>query len=187
MKVPRAYTQIARAESVAATRRRIVEATAAALGRSPEPTLAEVAGRAEVSVQTVLRHFGSRDALIVETAGLLAAERAAAPGDPVPAVRALYWQYERRGDANIQLLAREGGDPAVKRLMDRGRALHRDWVAEVFAPPLRSRPAAGRDVLVDLLVVATDVYTWKLLRRDRRLSRRAAEARVVRLVEGILR
>ncbi len=45
--------------------------------------------------------------------------------------------------------------------------MHRDWVETIFA--LRSSP--GGEDLVDLLVVATDVYTWKLLRRDRGLLR----------------
>ena len=42
------------------------------------------------------------------------------------------------------------------------------------------------DELIDLLVVATDVYTWKLLRRDRELSRADAERRVLRLINAIL-
>ena len=57
----------------------------------------------------------------------------------------------------------------------------------VFAPFLAERSPTDREPLVDLLVVATDVYTWKLLRRDRRLTRRQAESRVRRLVESILR
>jgi AcrR family transcriptional regulator len=187
MKSSRAYTQTARADSVAATRQRIVEATVASLGASPEVTLAGVAARAGVSVQTVLRHFTSRDALITEAATALADERAAEPGDPARAVHALYGQYERRGDANLRLLAREDTDPHVKRLMDRGRALHRAWAAEMFAPALAAHPPGDRGTLLDLLVVATDVYTWKLLRRDRGLSRRQAESRVEQLVDRILR
>ncbi len=50
-------------------------------------------------------------------------------------------------------------------LTRRGRARHRTWVKEVFAPV-----ASPRDPFIDLLVVATDVHTWKLLRLDRRSS-----------------
>ncbi len=187
MKAPRAYTQTARAESAAATRQRILEATVAAFGEPPEVTLAGVAARAGVSVQTVLRHFGNRDALIAQAASMLADERAAPAGDPARAIRVLYDQYERRGDANIRLLGKENTDPHVKRLMNRGRAMHREWVEQVFAPIVSGPTPAARDVLIDLLVVATDVYTWKLLRRDRGLSRRVAESRVRQLVERILR
>ena len=40
--------------------------------------------------------------------------------------------------------------------------------------------------LVDLLVVATDVYTWKLLRRDRRLSVARTRERMEALVRAVL-
>ena len=55
----------------------------------------------------------------------------------------------------------------------------------MFAPYL---PAAGKrqDELVDLLVVATDVYAWKLLRRDRGLSRQDTENRISSLVRAVL-
>jgi hypothetical protein len=36
------------------------------------------------------------------------------------------------------------------------------------------------------LVVATDVYTWKLLRRDRGLDQATVEARVRQLIASIL-
>ena len=48
--------------------------------------------------------------------------------------------------------------------------MHREWVQTVFAPYLPAAEAA-REARVDLLVVATDVYTWKQLRRDRGLDR----------------
>ena len=52
----------------------------------------------------------------------------------------------------------------------------------------RSRPGrpARFAALTDLLVVATDVYTWKLLRRDRKLSQAQVERRLLRLVAAIL-
>ncbi len=59
--------------------------------------------------------------------------------------------------------------------------MHRAWVEEVFAPYLDV--ADDREELTDLLVVATDVYTWKLLRRDRRLGRDRTERRMRRLVD----
>jgi len=51
--------------------------------------------------------------------------------------------------------------PAVHRAMDIGRRGHREWLQRIFAAPER---------LAELLVV-TDVYAWKLLRRDQRLAR----------------
>ena len=56
----------------------------------------------------------------------------------------------------------------------------------VFTPALERLDAADRDEAVDLLVVATDLYAWKLLRRDRGLDRAAAFERMRRLVASVL-
>ena len=50
----------------------------------------------------------------------------------------------------------------------------------------RSPPSShGDEALLDLLVVATDVYTWKLLRLDRGLGARATRAAMVELCEAV--
>jgi hypothetical protein len=56
-------------------------------------------------------------------------------------------------------------------------------VRATFAPQLRGRPP---ELVVDLLVVALDVYTWKILRRDRGLERAEAQERMVALVEAVV-
>ena len=69
MKTTRSYTMGARAEAVAETRRRIVEAFFD-LGRErmfPDVSLDDVAAAAGVSVQTILRHFKSRAGLTEAT------------------------------------------------------------------------------------------------------------------------
>ena len=77
----------ARAQAVDATRRRIMDALIALAGERPfaEVTLDAVAERAGVSVQTVLRQFGSRDGLFAEAmdAAMVDAEdeRRTPPGD----------------------------------------------------------------------------------------------------------
>ncbi len=72
----------------------------------------------------------------------------------------------------------------MARITERGKALHRAWVEEVFAPDLAGAP--DPEELTDLLVVATDVYTWKLLRRDRGLGRDRTERRMRHLVTRLL-
>jgi hypothetical protein len=54
-------------------------------------------------------------------------------------------------------------------------------VTDVFAPF-----AGPRDPLIDLLVVATDVYTWKLLRIDRRHSQARTQQLIHQLVTALL-
>ena len=87
----RSYRMGARGEAVAATRLRILEA-----GRSLgiddlnlEPTLEDVAERAGVSVQTVLRHFGSREGVLI--APEAAQEETRGQGMMLPMVAGLAW------------------------------------------------------------------------------------------------
>jgi AcrR family transcriptional regulator len=187
MKTKRAYTMGARAQAVEDTRTRIREALFE-LGTTrvfSEISLEDVAQQAGVSVQTVLRHYGSRAALIesnIEYAiDRVARERVAPEGDVDAALRVLVDHYELRGDTVLLMLAQEAGDEQVRRLTDNGRRMHRDWVRTTFASV-----GADREDLVDLLVVATDVYTWKLLRRDRGCSRVTTEQRMKTLVNAVV-
>lgn len=174
-----------------ATRRGILEATRL-LGVDDlnlDPTLDQVAGRAGVSVQTVLRHFGSRSTLLdaVHRYGLeeTRMERRAATSDPESAIDSLLAHYEAQGDFALALLARESTDPRAAEITTAGRALHRQWVTDAFAQRLPADPGR-RDALVDLLVVATDVFAWKLLRHDRSHPLPVVRERVLAMVEALL-
>ena len=187
MKTKRTYTMGARAQAVAETRLRIQEAllTLAATRAFPEISLDDIAREAGVSVQTILRQFGSRAGLIEEqiefAINRVTEERAAPVGDVDVAMRVLLDHYENRGRTALLLLAQEQSDPQVKRVTERGRQMHRAWVESVFAPY-----ADRDDAVIDLLVVATDVYTWKLLRQDRALSRSRTEQQMKSLVSAVL-
>jgi AcrR family transcriptional regulator len=187
----RGYRMGARGEAVAATRRRILDA-GMSLGLEDlnlDPTLDDVARRATVSVQTVLRHFGSRDALLAAITDFaiqgVEAERRPTGTDPASAVDAVVGHYERLGDFALALLARESGDPRFAELAASGKHTHRRWVEESFAEQL---PADGtrNQALVDLLVVATDVYAWKLLRRDRGYDVPVVRERMLTMVQALL-
>jgi len=152
--------------------------------------LRDVADAVEVSVQTVLRHFGSRDGLFAATmefvqSGLLRERAVPARGDLGSTVTQLFDEYEDTGDWVITMLGREGTDAAVRQMTDSGRRMHRDWVRSAFGPLLPPGWPPAEEA-VDLLVVATDVYTWKLLRRDRGLDRPDAEHRVRTLISAVL-
>jgi AcrR family transcriptional regulator len=187
MKTTRSYTMGARAEAVAETRQRIIEALFD-LGRErmfPDISLDDIAGEADVSVQTILRHFKNRAGLIEATMdhaiATVTEERQAPVGDVEAAVAVIVAHYEDRGQTALLMLAQESSDPQVADLTRRGRAMHRAWVTDVFAPF-----AGHRDPLIDLLVVATDVYTWKLLRLDRGYSRARTEHLINRMVTSLL-
>jgi AcrR family transcriptional regulator len=190
MNTTRTYTMTARARAVEETRGRIIDACVALHGERPVTGIGldDIAVRAGVSVQTVLRHFGTRagleEASFERAQQAVADERRTPVGDVAAAVHVIVDHYERRGDMALLMLAQETHQDLMARITEQGKALHRAWVGEVFAPFLAE--ADDGEVLTDLLVVATDVYTWKLLRRDRGLSRDRTESRIRRLVEALL-
>ncbi len=189
----RPYRQVARAAATEETRRRIVAAFAAALERLwlDEITLDDVAAAAGTTRQTVIRLFGGKDGLLAAVAERMSEEvarRRALPraATPPAIAHAIVEDYEASGDMVARLLAQEGRHPALGTVLARGRRGHRAWVTEVFAAPLAAAPQAAREALVDRLVLATDVYSWKLLRRDMGRSRCATEAAVAALIAAIL-
>jgi len=190
----RPYVLKARGAAKQATHQRILQAGADLWWEkmTPEITLDDVAQRSGVSAQTILRHFGTRERLFAAVEDFLQqqiiAERQAPSGDVQEAVRVLFDHYERRGDAVMRLLGQEYWNARIRVGMDSGRRAHREWVEHVFAPLVEERQCGEveREDVMDLLVVATDVYTWKLLRRDRLLERQQAEDRVKRLIAAIL-
>jgi len=190
----RPYRMKARAESAARTAREILDATAELWHRQPldEITLQAIADEAGVTVQTVLRKFDSKkgvfDACIEREAAAIRAERDRTPeGDVGAALDTLLTHYERDGDAVVRTLRLEDRLEAARSITRRGRSVHRRWCARVFAPFLPSPDDAGYRPRLDAFVAATDVYLWKLLRRDLKRSRTETRAGLRTLLDGLVR
>lgn len=167
----RTYRMSARAQAVEDTRDRILQAMVDLwLERHfDDITLNDVADRAEVSRQTVFRQFGTKEELLAAAARWAAPrmdeDRRVEPGDVEQAVHRAVAGYEIMGDANVRALQIEGKVPAIDEMLARGRGAHRSWLEDVFQPHLpNEEPARERMILG--LYAATDVMTWKLLRRD---------------------
>lgn len=190
---PRRYTQTARAQAAEATAQRIVDAFLARLMEQwfDEITLDRVAQEAGCTVQTVVRRFGGKEGLLAEAAQAMdaqvSARRASPPGDIARLVENLVADYEHSGDGVIRLLALEPRHPALASVMEFGRGRHRAWVASVFGEPLEKLEEGPRNRALDALVVVTDVYVWKLLRRDMQHSRTDTATALNRLVRSTLR
>lgn len=185
----RAYVMTARAAKARETIARIKASAIQLYHHRPIEnfTLDDVAERAGVTVRTVLRAFGSKDELIYAALGEMAAGgvflKPTPPGDVKAGVSAFFDIYEAIGDLVIRRLNDEQRRPALKPLLDQGRENHRDGVKQIFAPQLECRRGAARAQLLNTLVVMTDVYVWKLLRRDMGLGRGPAEAIVRNMIE----
>ncbi|WP_430296791.1 TetR/AcrR family transcriptional regulator [Sinomonas sp. B1-1] len=191
----RTYVMTKRAESAAATAERILDAAAGEFedgAAIAAITLDAVAARAGVSVQTVLRRFGDKDALFAATAerqaARVAAERdVAAAGDLKDAVANLAEHYERDGRLALRLLAEEASSPFMAAVTGNGRAYHRSWCERVFAPCLKGLDDAARGRRLAQFVAVCDVYVWKLLRLDAGLSPTEYREALLELLEPLTR
>jgi AcrR family transcriptional regulator len=189
---PRPYRMTARAEAAAATGERILDATEELFWAGPADrmSLDAVAVRAGVSVQTLIRRYGSKDGLIEAAAaravGRVQRQRDEAPvGDVAGAVANLLDHYEELGPRALRLLAEEDSGPIMAQIAEDGRVMHRDWVKRTFAPQIARRRGASRTRHLAQLVAVTDVYMWKLLRLDAGLSRAQVERALRELIDGL--
>jgi len=186
----RPYIMKARAESAAATKQRILEcARELFITRLFEDvTVDEIAANADTTTRTVLRIFESKDELFAQVLNALGQFGMApiTPGDLDTLVSGTYDFYDRVGDTVIRWLADEPRHAAMRNHLKIGRQHLRAWVAEAFAPTLSQVQGSERKELFDALIVAFDVYTWKLLRRDFGLSSRAAQKTMRRIVCGLI-
>jgi AcrR family transcriptional regulator len=193
---PRAYQQVARAQAQERTREALVDAAEAVFfeGRWGQTSLDALATSAGVTKQTLLRHFGSKEALL-EQALLRSRERVhdqrwAAPADDIAgAVENLLDHYAEWGERLLRLLAadRLGTElPWLALIAQEGRKLHCDWVEHAFgrwlqdlSPPVRVRRRAT-------LIALCDPYAWWLLSHRLDLPRRQVQAALTETIQRLL-
>jgi AcrR family transcriptional regulator len=182
----RAVSATINGESILASARRLFGEI-----RYDQVTLDDVAAQAGVTVRTVVRRFGSKERLF----GAVGAERAASirrardevhAGNVPEAVRLLVETYEDWGDEVLHLLSQERGLAGVTNTVEAGRRYHADWVERAFSPLLGDLPARVRRRRIGQLVAVTDIYHWKVLRRDVGLSRAEVEASIRELIGDIV-
>lgn len=142
-------------------------------------SLQAVADAADVSLKTVVRYFGTKEALVVEIAERLAPSelerRAVRPGDIAGAAAALAERYDALATATLRLLELERRIVAIAKALRVMRGVHRDWLARTFAAWLPAKGAA-RERRLACLFGATEIYVWISWREHLGLSRSEAEA-----------
>lgn len=172
LETKRAYRQSARAQAAEATGQRILDAFADHLREKwfDEIRLEDVARQAGVSAQTVIRRFGGKEGLLEamheRLGGEIRRRREVEPGDVRGAIGSIVEDYELVGDLILRTLAQEDRYAPVKAMTDIGRRMHREWITRAFEPWLDRLPGDDRRHAIDALVVAGDIYNWKLIRRD---------------------
>ena len=182
----------ARAESTEETALSILRAATTAFGSTmfASVTLREIANAAGVSVQTIIRRFGSKeglfDAVVDGERTRIEARREVPDGaDLHRRIEILVDHYEEDGDVVLHLLSEEDRSPEVALVVAEGRRTHRTWVENYLPEMFAGAQGAEHRQLVDAAVVATDLLTWKLLRRDVGRNTEDVVEVMVRMLEGL--
>lgn len=186
----RTYDNATRAKKAAETTENIIAATEQLLTENSleNISLNAIADKAEVTVQTVLRHMESRDGCLTAVAERVSSRVEIQRGSPEPgnvtkAISDLIDHYETEGKLVLNLLAQEhSGNSFASDLTNEGRAYHREWVKRCFGP-LLDEPGSE---IIDSLVVITDIYAWKLLRLDIGRSRDATQRLMIHMINNQL-
>lgn len=185
----RPYRMVRRLQQSEATAERVLDAAWQRFSTRPYESvrLSDIAADAEVTVQTLHTRFGTKEELFTAAFRRWMVEQGqrrviARVGDLDDIVRVLYDNYDDQGEIGLRMIAQEDRIAAIRTDTDSGRRWQRHWVADVFEPFLSDvRPKARAD-LHDALIVACDIYTWRLLRLD--IGHTAVDAR--RIVLGMI-
>jgi AcrR family transcriptional regulator len=186
---PRPYRQGRRAEAAEARTEAILEAALAAFVAKPfdQITLAEVAERAGVGVQTLIRRVQTKDGLVRAVNEWAVAAIGEARGepdssDPATVAAAVARQYERFGDLIDRSTRQADVSPALAESARGGREAHRAWIETAFADEI----ARGGPALTGQLIALCGVELWLVLRRDGGLGPEQARDTVAQLIRSVL-
>lgn len=189
----RAYTQVARAEARERTRDALIDAAAEAFfsGRWEQVALTEMAVRAGVTKQTLLRHFGSKQALLEQMLqqgyDQVREQRWAASTDDVPgAVDNLLEHYEQFGERAMAIGSGAVSSPAVAELGRVARQVHYDWIDHAFGRRLKRKPEQARARCRVALIALCDVQVWWIWSHDLGLAGGEVRATLIQAIETLL-
>ena len=191
----RAYRGTVQAEVAALTAQRIIQAGLALFDEQwgDTITLEQIAERAGVTTQTLLRHFGSKERLadaVSQEAFRLSQQQLVEPpsGDLVTIAAGLVAYYDAGGKRMLRGLAQEQRYPELHSIIDVARAAHKAWLERAFASfldPLDTDALAHARLLAQLTTL-TGVYTWHMLRVECALSSAEAAQALQEMLAALL-
>ena len=189
----REYKQVERAKAQERTREALIAAATDEFfeGNWLKTSLDSLSRRAGVTRQTLLRHFGSKDGLLMQSlmrgASQVRDQRWSTPTTDIPgAVENVIEHYEEWGERSVRIGAWQRGPTVLALFANAARQIHYDWVEHAFAPwlePLDDETRARRQAT---LIVLCDVQTWWILSNDLGLPRREVHAILTEQIERTL-
>jgi AcrR family transcriptional regulator len=190
---PRPYKQVARAKAQERTRDALLDAAMDEFigDRWQKTSLEALSARAGVTKQTLLRHFGSKDGLLMQSlirgASQVFDQRWSVPaGDIDGAVENLLDHYEDWGERSLRIGAWQSGPAMLAKLSQMARQIHYEWVEYVFEPWLEGLEETARARRRATLIALCDVHTWHLLAHDLGLARAELQATLTGAIEAVV-
>ena len=184
----------ARAAAAAQTADKILAATQQLFTEKliAEITLADIAQRCGVTVQTILRRFGDKDAVFAEAISRLGADIVSQRGRAIPddlddVLETLIEHYETHGRLVLKMLAEETTTPAIQPVLASGRDYHMRWCETVFAATLEPLTGTDRKRRLVQLIAICDVRTWEVLRIRMGLSRNETRVAVREMLQPLIK
>lgn len=189
----REYNNELRAERASNTTLKIIKAVGRLWTKHAlnDITLELIAQEAGVTARTILRKFGSKEGLLEEClahdpANTSLERNQGIVGDVDHALRTLLDNYEQMGDAAIRTINLESELDIAQKIGAEGRKQHRAWCAHMFAPYLPEPTAKSYEVALAAFISATEIYLWKLMRRDLNMTYDETLAVFKRMVNGLV-
>jgi AcrR family transcriptional regulator len=189
----RPYTKVARALAQERTREALLDAADEQLygDQWQKTSLQALAGKAGVTKQTLLRHFDSKDGLLLHALlrgySQIRDQRWSAPtGDVAGTVDNLLDHYEEWGKRSLRIGAWQDGPALLAKLSKAARQVHYDWVEYAFGPWLGRLDGQARARSRAALIALCDVHTWWLLSNDLELARADVHATLTEAIERLL-
>jgi AcrR family transcriptional regulator len=189
----RPYKKVARERSQERTRDALLDTAIDEFygNRWQRTSLEALAMKAGVSKQTLLRHFGSKDGLLLKAlmrgASQVVDQRwNVEAGDVAGAVENLQDHYEEWGERSLRVGAWLHGPMFLNTLSQVARQVHYGWVEHAFSPWLDELEEPERARLRATLIALCDVHTWWLFKHDLKLEREEIHAILVNAIERVL-
>ncbi len=154
-------------------------------------TLEMVGKEAGVTTRTIMRKFGSKEGLLNEslpelTAKIESNRKVTKPGDIDAILNTLLSNYESMGEAAIRTIFLEPELEIARKIGAKGRELHRKWCIQMFSPHLPEPESPEYESRLNSFIAATEIYLWKLLRKDLNLSKAQTFAVFKNVIEGLV-
>ncbi|NTW44838.1 MAG: TetR/AcrR family transcriptional regulator [Anaerolineaceae bacterium] len=156
-----------------------------------EITLFQIAEKANVSIQTLFRHFGSREQLIQHAVNLISADILSQHAIPDEVsvqsiVSNLNEYYDLNGLFIIRLRSQAARLAEFEDFQVGWQNSHHQWIQNSFAIYLQALTTISQNELADTLFGLTDVHFWYVYHHELRKSRQELNIIWVRILRSLL-